>query len=302
MATTSTVILSDLIDETLDLLHRPTERPARVVMGANDLATSGDTTFTLTAGTAQRQMLVEFGSELMLITAKSSDSDPIFTVARGYLSTTNSGGVPNGTEGLLNPLYPRYTVRRAIERSLKILDGKLPNIVSGVFLRDTDKQFIEMPSNTVDVFEVAHMNTINGRFDELSNWRFFEDVPVSKAPTTKLLRVASVITNTDELVVKYQSPYAWSDGTEAATVNLPIGGEDLPALWAVARLVTGREISRGEIDKVEEWNHEAAIRGGVNLRQIQNLWSDFYRRLDEVRSVQNLPKFRPYRKIPRFVG
>lgn len=301
MATTSTVTLSGLIDETLDFLYRGPERPARVVMGPNDLADGADTTFTLTDGKAQKTMIVEFGAELMLVTAVSSDASPIYTVARGYLGTA-TGPVPNGTAGVLNPAYPRYTVRRAVERSLRTLDSKLPNITSGVFTRDPAHQFITMPANTIDVFEVGHLNTINGRFDELSNWRFFEDLPTIKASTTKLLRISSIITDTDELIVKYQTPYAFSPATEAGTVALPIGGEDLPALWAVARIVSGREISRGDIDTIEEWNHDAAIRGGVNLRQIQALWQDFYRRLDEVRSIQNLPKVRPYRKIPRFIA
>lgn len=305
MATVSTVTLADLIEETLDLLHRVGERPKRIVMGANDLTSAVDTTLTLTDGSTptQTQMLLEFGDELMLVTAKSSDTVPVFTVARGYLGPAASSAIPNGTVGNLNPAYPRYQVRRAVERCIKALESPkgLPNITSGVFTRDTDKQYIEMPATTVDVFEVGHLNVITGRFDVISGWRFFEDMPVSQIATGKILRLPSVVSDADELVVKYQAPYAWSDSTEAATIDLPLGGEDLPALFAVSRIVTGREISRGEIDKVEEWNHEAAVRGGVNLRQIQALWADYYRRLDEVRSSQNVPKNRPYRKIARTI-
>ena len=43
---------------------------------------------------------------------------------------------------------------------------------------------------------------------------------------------------------------------------------------------------------------EAAQRQGVNLRWARELWGEVYRRGDEVKKMQNLPKYRPYRKVP----
>ncbi|HLT09277.1 MAG TPA: hypothetical protein VK028_00530, partial [Micromonosporaceae bacterium] len=62
------VTLGDLIEETLDSLYRAAERPAQVVMGSRALEDEDDTEFTLSLGTLAPTQLVEFGSEMMLVT------------------------------------------------------------------------------------------------------------------------------------------------------------------------------------------------------------------------------------------
>lgn len=297
-----------VIDETLDYCHRYTERPERIVMGANNLNDANDVTFTLTSGgPLSVSDVVEFNKELMLVTAMSADSDPIYTVARGYLSTTNQGQVVTATAGGANPLYPRYTVQRAVERCNRVLNKELPFIKTEEYTRETDKQLIDLPADTIRVLEVGFMNlfpglttTENFRYTEAAGWQFIEDLPVDiGSGTTKILRTPSYVTNGQSLIVKRQVPYVWSDESETGTLEVPVGSEELPVLFATARLVSGREISRSEIDRVEEWNHEAAIRGGVNLRLLSSLWQDFYHAVEEAKSVQYVPKMRPYRRMPR---
>jgi hypothetical protein len=90
-----------------------------------------------------------------------------------------------------------------------------------------------------------------------------------------------------------------TEPTESATVTLPEGAEDLPALYASAWAVSSREISRGEIDRAEEWNRSEPQRGGVSLSLSKMLWQNFYRSLDEVRRLSPLPVNRPYVKMSR---
>ena len=58
-------------------------------------------------------------------------------------------------------------------------------------------------------------------------------------------------------------------------------------------------MSRLDLDTLGEWNQDAAIRGGQNLRLMRELWGEYYRRLDEARSIYSVPKHRPYRKMPK---
>jgi hypothetical protein len=301
------LVMSDVINETLDYCHRYTERPKQIVMGATAIAASTDTQITLQAGqTVNTSDVLEFGQELMLVTAVSSDATPVVTVSRGYLATTIASSVPTGTVGDVNPLYPRYQVQRAIERCFLGLNNKLPFIASETYFREPDRQYVILPANTLDVLEVGYFSTSTMllgaadtfRYTEIGGWQFVQDLPASTWPS-KILRVPSWITNDLQLVVKRRAPYAWSDTPvlETSTISLPVPANDVPVLFAAAKLVAGREVSRSELDKVEEWNHEAAIRGGVNLRLLQGMWGDYYHRLDELRGLQYVPKHRPYRKM-----
>lgn len=307
MSQPTTLTMGALIDETLDHLSKYSERPAHLVLGADALsASASDVTLTLSlgAGSVNETDLLEFGSELMLVTAKSTDATPVFTVARGYLGTTVASHNTADTGGV-NPLYPRYQVERALRRATTTMNRALPSIASTVSTRVAGKQYVSMPADTVRVLEVGYMNpapsdftgVASDRYTEIGGWEFVDDVPSSIVSTGKLLRLPSWVRDDQQLVVKRHAPYAWSGSGESATLAVPLGAEDLPVLFAAARLVTGREISRSEIDKVEEWNHEAAIRGGVNIRLLQVLWADFYRRIDEVRGTHLVPKYRPFRKM-----
>ena len=89
MATTTTVTLGGLIDDTLEMLYRTSERPFQVTVGSSALDSPTDTTLTVDdASRVQATDVLEIGDELMLITAKSDDSTPVLTVSRGYAGSS----------------------------------------------------------------------------------------------------------------------------------------------------------------------------------------------------------------------
>jgi hypothetical protein len=182
----------------------------------------------------------------------------------------------------------------------------LPLLVSGVFTRATDMQYVSVPENVREVLRISVVESSTGRIGELHNWNLFQDLPTALYPTGKIVRLPASVKNSDSLHVVYRVPYRWSSypaaPTEAATVSVPEGAEDLPALYASAWLVSAREISRGEIDRAEEWNRSEPQRGGVSLSLSRALWQNFYRALDEARRLNLPPLHRPYVKRPKFAG
>lgn len=303
MSTTVTLTLSNLTDEVLDQLYRLAERPFQTTVGSNALtALSSDVTLTLGDGAnINVSDLLEIESELMLVTNKTTDPTPVFTVSRAYAGTSLAAHV-EGTVVLKNPEFPRSRVKRYIERFFTgPANTYIPSITSASMIREPGLQWIEMPADTVRVLSVRFYGLLTGRVIDIAGWRFEEDIPTAITPTGKLLRIHSGIFDNDELIVTYQVPYSWSatPPVEGSTITAPLGAEDLPVLWTAAYLVTRREVTRLELDTVEEWNQEQATRLGVNLRQVRELWGEFYRRLDEVRKVQYVPKqgARPYRKM-----
>lgn len=302
MSTTVTLTIGELIEETLDHLYRAVERPYQVTVGATDLGGAGDTTLTINGeDNVFPTTVLEVADELMLVTDKTADATPVFTVARGYAGSNATAGYATGTTMLVNPAWPRHEVDRWIRKFVStVLNTYLPNVTSAALYRDTDLQYVTMPADTVRIYSVRHLSSVTGRIADIGGWQLEQDLPASIAATGKLLRVPSYIANDDELIVTYQTPYTWTgSGDESDTVDVPLGTEDLPVLWSVAYGQMRREISRAELDKVEEWNQEQAIRAGVNLRLVREAWGEFYRRIDEARKVQDVPRHRPYRKMAK---
>ncbi len=303
MATTSTVSQGTLIEDTLEMLYRDSERPFQVTVGSNALDTASDTQLTVSDATrVQVTDILELGSELCLITAKSSDSTPVLTVARGYAGTTASSGHTTGTTALINPPWSRNSIKSYLARCFNsALNAFIPNLTSQSMSRATDLQYIVMPSNTMRVYSVRHIIGQTGRIIDINGWQFEEDMPTGDISTGKALRLPSSIENEDSVIVVFQTPYEFTSEEETGTVNLPLGSEDIPALWAAAYATTRREVNRMEVDKIEEWNQDAAMRQGVNLRWARELWGEVYRRIDEAKSLQYVPKYRPYRKMPHLL-
>lgn len=296
----STVSRDDLIQEAYASLYRTSEKPARLVVGSNALATTSETTFTLSTGVLNVTDWVESpAGEVMLVTAKSSDADPIYTVARQY-EGPDSEACPTGTVLLKRPTFKRWEVRNWIERAINsILNTELPYVESNLYSPHATYQYIELPDDTIDVLRVRHFGVLDGRVADVGAWAFEDDIPTSIVTSGRLLRVGAGVTADDELIVTVRRPYSFSDATDDGTVDLPLAAVDVPVLWASAYALARREVSRSELDKIEEWNQEQAIRAGVNLRAVRDAWGEVYRRVDEAKRLHRVPKKRVYRKIPK---
>ena len=129
MTTTSSVTLGDLVEDCLSQLYRETERPAAVVLNSGLNASQTSVTLSDATGVAPTSVL-EFGSELMLVTAKTTDPTPVLTVIRGYAGST-AASHDSGTVGNLNPYWARHRVISTIQRAFDgPLNTYLPYITS----------------------------------------------------------------------------------------------------------------------------------------------------------------------------
>ncbi len=303
MATTTTLTLGGLIDDTLEMLYRASERPFQVDVGSDALDSATDTQLTVSdASRVQQTDILEFGDEMCLVTGKSSDVTPVVTVARGYAGTTASSGHATGTVALINPPWPRSSISSYVQRGIgSLLNSQLPATTVESMTRTTDMQYIVMPELTMRVYSVRHLIGQTGRIIDLGGWQFEQDMPTGLISSGKALRLPTSVENNDSVIVMYQLPYTFNGSGETATIAIPLGAEDIPALWAAAYSVSRREISRMDVDKIEEWNQDAAMRQGVNLRWARELWGEVYRRVDEAKSMQNLPRNRPFRKTPHLL-
>lgn len=283
---TVSVTLGTLIDSALDELQSPTEQGKLVVLGSSIVAAA--TTFTLSFGSASIGDLIEIAAEVMLVTNKSNDANPIYTVHRAYARTTAVSHA-SGAVGYLNPQWNRQRVANAVKKAFPRLEALgVPLLKSAVFTtaaaeEHTWRRVLPLPAETREVWSVRN------DLAEIEGWEYIEDLPTASYSTGKVVKLPRDIATTDDFNVTYRVPYRWStypsEPVEASLIDLPEEAVGLPAAYAVAWLVSAREISRQELDRAMEWNTNEPARGGVSLRLVQQKWQDFYRQLDEVRRV-----------------
>lgn len=300
MATVNTFRLGDLVEQSISSMLRPAERPLQLEVAAG-LNTNSDRLLTLSDGASVGvSSLLEHQDELMLVTAKSDDLVPVFTVSRGYAGSAVRSPLLSGATVRRDPPFARSEVGLWVRRSVLNLEAHLPRVDSFESLREPGRQRIVLPADTLDVVQVRHMNYLSFRTVDVGGWQFEDHLPAGVVATGKMLRLPAGIGDDDSLIVTVKRAYAWvGSGTEDDTIDLPVGADDLPVLYASAYGQMRREVSRAELDKIEEWNQDQAIRAGVNLRLTRELWAEYYRRLDEARRVHRVPVHRTFRKRAR---
>lgn len=301
---TTAVTLGSLIDSALFELEGASEKARPVVIGSVALGTTSEIDFTMSSGSASVSDIIEFGSELVLITSKSDDATPVYRCSRGYYNSTAAAHA-EGSVGMVNPPFPRRRVADAIGRCLPRLEALgVPLVVGETLAREVGLRYIELPTGVRRVLQVLYLNTTSGRILEIDGWRVY-DVDTTVSASGKILHLPTYVSDDDDLRIVYQAPYEWSASPafplETATIDLPMGASDLPASYAAAWLVSAREVSRQELDRSEEWARLEPVRGGGSGALVRAKWQEFYRALDEAQRVVSfeVPKHRPYIRAPR---
>jgi hypothetical protein len=136
----------------------------------------------------------------------------------------------------------------------------------------------------------------------LGAWEFERHIPTAVSANGAAITFHTTeVSEDDDLIVVYKRPWQTADEVLNEDVPqdliVPVGAEDLPSLWAAAFLVSGREISRTQIDDIESWATGAPMRFGNSDRLIRQSWQTFYSRVDEVKKIHVEPHVRPFIKM-----
>ncbi len=301
---TLTVTLEELVNRAQFDLIQPGGQGMQVVLADPLTADLTDKTFTLQDGGGVNPTdIVEFGDELLLITAKTDDAVPVFTCARAYFNTKVSAHT-NELVGHVNPTYPRIKIAEAIRRSFPRLEALgVPLIKVASKSRVEGYSYFEAPEDAREIYEILFWGS-DGRLLPLGGWEFFPSLTQAKFSTGKSINLGNYVEDVDELEIVYRAAYRWSTHplapTPDATIEIPEGAEDLPLLYAAAWLASSREVSRSEIDRAEEWTQTAPLATGISSSVVKSKWQEFYRALDEARRLQPAPQRIHFRRRPRF--
>lgn len=283
---TVAVTLDSLVDRALLGLRGPDEAGQTVVLPS--AVDASQSTWPVIDGVFRHDVL-EFGSELVRVTALS-DVTPEMTVQRGY-NFSAAVAHPSNRVGVRQPSLPRVRIENAVLESFASLEANrvLPTVNAELAVSQplSGRPVVEVPAEVREVLQVRGSD-----FTDVPNWRFLSDLPSSVVGSGQAVRLPRV-PRFDSVLVTWTAPYRWSswpnrpDGS--ATVEMIEGTEHLPAKYATAVMLSGREISRQEVDRAAEWNQAEPSRGGISTSFVRQVWQDYYRSLDEARRLNPLP-------------
>ena len=316
--------LGDLVEDALSFLYRAEERPLVIFVGASDIDSEVDQAFTVQDPSKLNVTdLVEQGHELMLVTDKSTDADPVFSVIRDYAGTPNGGQALTGSVLLKNPRWRRHDVWRALIHGLAgTLGAAIPMTRELLCELPKDRMWVELPADALDVTrvqvgveDVSGFSTGELRYRDVDDWQYKRDYPLTTTGVAVEISTAIGV-HFEKLAVRYTVPYPtkapgdtdWNEtplvhdqSGEEQVVQLWQGTEDIAALYAAAFRIMGREMSRTQVNAMEQWNSDNAQRYNVNITAARFLWQSFYQRLDEAKRQHATAKdkHRPFkRRIP----
>lgn len=290
-----TVTLGSLVDRALDELEAAPE-VGRAVVLSTGLTETSDAMQLVDAERVSVTDIVELGSELVLVLTVSDDEVPTMALVRGYNRTTPAVH-PAGSVGYLNVQWPRQRIANAVVRSFARLEAfkVLPWESTVMFPSesvDSTRLVVELPAGTRAVSSVRRFG-----MQEVRNWEFVY-LPTTDYSTGAVVVLPLATHPTEEYSVVYRKAYRWSTyplaPDEEATIGMTEGTEDLPAAYAAAWLISGREISRSDIDRAEEWTAGEPSRGGVSAGLVRAKWQEFYRMVDEARRLEPQLTHRPF--------
>ena len=245
------------IDQTRDmLLSGDVEELDLVIAPLISDATSTTLSVQGLAGGISRGTVIEVGSELMYVTAKTGDTQ--VSVIRGYGgSTASATGHPVDSIVRVSPKFPTHRIVQSINDELA--DLSTPN--SGLFQMLTtsftynggvDGYDLNTGSNVVNsVYSVTYADVGSEASEpEVMSWRLKRNRDTANFSSGLALILYTAAWPGQKVTVSYKSPLTpITDGTTArSATGLQSTAYDLPPLGAALALMTTAPIRREFLD------------------------------------------------------
>lgn len=289
---TETVTLGDVIDRALLELESPAEAALEVLFAEDAPGTGSTVSLTVSNGDVNVSDIVEWDAELLLVTSVVGSS---VTASRGYYGSSKAPHL-SSTPAKVNPQFARHRMTEPIRRAPVRLEALgVPLIRSSSAVRDNADRSTALPSDCRQMLRMYGYDKENLPFD-VGGWRELEELNLLMYPP---------LGEVTQLTLVYRAPFEWSSSPafpdEAATIVVPEGASELLGLYAACWMLSGREVSRQEIDRSNEHSVQDQVRVQSGVGLVRSKWQEFYRSLDEVRRITDhaVPKHRPVERRPR---
>lgn len=278
---------STLVDDTLTYLRsyvRDQELSTHLTAGINASALS--LPLASTAGVSRGR--VEIGDELIWIDSadRNGTTATIPPYGRGMDGTT-AAAHSSGDRVVVQPLYPRHTVKTVINQSIRTIGATLYGVASTSLTPPAYGYTYVLPSVVRDVLSVRVSDErAGGEVIYLRKWSMDKNAPTVLASTGKALYVkdAAFLSPTTVEVVYSRDPIPLSaDTDDFSTTLLPSTSEDLVVLLSASRLLATADSYNLQTRAVEANTMDSKVPPGEGVRQSKYLYQLYAQRLDEER-------------------
>lgn len=285
----------DLVTEAVQQLHGFGGTQDRITtlaqpMGATDSTFLVDYTATQALGVTAGE--VEIDGEILLTATVDPNSNTV-TVARngrGYKGTT-AASHSAGAKVITRPRFPRYWVLKQIN---EVIGGLFPDI----FALNTYTTTVSYPNNTYTLPGSPQFVVDAQWQDPIGRWQKCFSYTLDAFDGTFRLGDGAMIGR--PLRVIYASePVAFTAETDNfAASGLPDSCQDLLILGAVAKIASALDISRAQINSVEQAQRAALVPPGTGQNAAKWLMANFEQRLtNESESLKKLKRPRVVRSF-----
>jgi len=240
--------------------------------------------------------IVEIDDEMIFVDSIDPTTANIIIApyGRGYSSTVRASHTAN-SRIVLNPVFPRYQIKDAINNTILSLRGSLYGIRTVNFPFVAAVSGYELPYDTYRTFKAEWKIVGPSKiYSRIKGWRYNPNADTDTFPSGKNIELYDVITpgRTVHVITstELQELNNNSDDFEE-TSNLPLSCKDMIIFGAAARLLSAVDISRLDNFTMEANTLDAKVAQNSAMRSSQYLYSLFEKRKAE--EIQKLLSITP---------
>jgi hypothetical protein len=272
----------DLTNRAHSLLHSSTGVQEQVTWLTSS-ATASALTLSVNDSSAVSNGISEVGDELVYVSSSDSDTLAIAPFGRGFRGSTAASHAVN-TQVTFNPTFPRVEIKKAINDALRQTYPSLWQVKSTTFTFTGAQLTYELPADCDAVTKVLWETVGPSHYWETSyGWRFEPD---SEEATGKALTLLDMPLQGQTVKVVYQASFSAlaDDADTLEGTGFPASAEDVLLYAVAAKLIRFIDVSRMQLDSVENLSRAAVVQAGDAGKVANQMYAMYQQRLAEERS------------------
>jgi hypothetical protein len=298
-----TTTLSDMINEvSMNLsgytLTQDRSTYLRTAVSTTTSSSAAPTTLTLGSTDNVGKGIVEIDEELLWIDNydRVGNTATVAPYGRGYLGTTAATHAVDA-KVTISPTFPRFSIKRAINDTIKSLSGMLFAADSTAITYSSAVSTYRLPAtgnslNIRNILSVAYESIGPSKeWIPIRSWRFDANANSTAFTSEQTISIYDTITSGRTIQVVYsKDPTPFTSNTEVFTTQtgLPDSSRDLVITGSIYRLLTNLDPARAAMvsPQADETDSKRPYGSSQSLtRQIYALYTQ--RLAEEIKSQQN---------------
>jgi hypothetical protein len=276
---------SDVIDEVALSLSGYTMRQDRTTHLLKAI-NSSELTLEVNSVSNISKGIIEIDDELMWVDSFDKTSKYLFLppYGRGYLGTTPTSHLINA-KVTIAPTFPRHSIKKAINDTIRSTAGTLFGIQSTVFDYNPSVTTYALPYDSEDILSVSYEDIgPTKEWYPIRRYRVDRMADVESFNSNVSITVYDLIPTSSRIKVTYvvdPEPFNYLGDDYEGTTNLPLSTKDIIVLGACYRLLSFIDPGRLSFSSPEADAQSSRIQYGSGTNTAKYIYALYQQRLQE---------------------